>query len=83
MDQKEFPDLNNKNKIKEKPYYNNKCDLWSIGVILYELYTNKYIFGDGNTKEIEDNRNKGKMFEETDNVLINELIKKLIKVDID
>ena len=24
--------------------YNNKCDLWSLGVILYKLYTNNYIF---------------------------------------
>ena len=24
--------------------YNNKCDLFSLGIILYELYTNKYIF---------------------------------------
>ena len=23
---------------------NNKSDLWSLGIILYELYTNKYIF---------------------------------------
>ena len=47
--------------------YNNKCDLWSLGVILYELYTNKYIF------DSENNRQKG--IKKTDNKLINKLIK--------
>jgi serine/threonine protein kinase len=28
----------------DNSHYNNKCDLWSLGVILYELYTNEYIF---------------------------------------
>ena len=39
----------------ETLHYNNKCDLWSLGIILYELYTNKYIFG-SNLKETENNR---------------------------
>ena len=36
--------------------YNNKSDLWSLGVILYELFTNKYIFYSNNKKEENDNR---------------------------
>ena len=43
----------------ETSYYNNKCVLWSLGVILYELYTNKYIFYSEKPEEIEDNRKKG------------------------
>jgi len=62
--------------------YNNKCDLWSLGVILYELYTNKYIFYSKNKKEQDDNRYKGKIVKETDNEMINKLIRKLIQVDI-
>ena len=63
--------------------YNNKCDLWSLGVILYELYTNKYIFYANNKKEQDDNRYEGRIVNETDNEMINKLIRKLIQVDID
>ncbi len=66
----------------ETLHYNNKCDLWSLGIILYELYTNQYIFG-SNLKETEINRQKGKIINKTDNELINNLINKLIRVDIE
>jgi calcium-dependent protein kinase len=66
----------------ETCYYNNKCDLWSLGVILYELYTNKYIFYSEKKEEIDNNRRKGIIVKETDNEMINKLIRKLIQVDI-
>ena len=56
--------------------YNDKCDLWSLGVILYELYTNEYIFDSDISKK------NGKIVKETDNENINKLIRKLIQVDI-
>ena len=61
----------------ETYHYNNKCDLWSLGIILYELYTNEYIF------DSDENRKKGKIIKETDNEMINKLIRKLIQVNID
>ena len=69
---------------------NNQCDLWSLGVILYELYTNKYIFSNKNIYDTNDkdkqftqqNRKKGIIVKETDNKMINNLIRKLIKVDV-
>ena len=62
--------------------YNNKCDLWSLGVILYELYTNNYIFDSNNSLERVINRYNGIIRKETDNENINKLIRKLIQVDI-
>ena len=64
-------------------HYNNKCDLWSLGVILYELYTNKYIFYSDNRKVQINNRYDGKIVNETDNEMINNLIRKLIQIDIE
>jgi calcium-dependent protein kinase len=66
----------------EKFIYNKKCDLWSLGVILYELYTNNYIFYSNNSREREINRYDGKITKETDNENINKLVRKLIQVDI-
>jgi len=63
--------------------YNNKSDLWSLGIILYELKTNKYIFDSKNRKETKINREKGNIVKETENDMINELIRKLIQVDIE
>ena len=64
-------------------HYNNKCDLWSLGVILYQLYINEYIFYSNNPEESNDNKKKEKSDKKEDNEKINKLIKKLIQVDID
>ena len=72
---------------------NNQCDLWSLGVVLYELYTNKYIFSNQNifdsekknnklNQEISNNRKNGKIVKETDNKILNNLIRNLIKVNV-
>ena len=60
---------------------NNQCDLWSLGVILYELCTNKYIFDSQNKEERENNRKNG-IIKKTGYKMIDELIRKLIQVDI-
>ena len=62
--------------------YNNKSNLWNLGVILYELFTNKYIFYSKNPKEMEIKRKKGIITNETNNKMINKLIRKLIQVDV-
>ena len=83
--------INNFINVKTKDYtapeidkknYNDKSVLWSLGVILYELYTNKYIFESNNPKDREINRVNGIIIKETDNEMINNLIKKLIKTDV-
>ena len=66
----------------ETRHYNDKCDLWSLGVILYELCTNKYIFYSDDPKKLNNNRYEGKIVKETDNEMINKLLRKLIQIDI-
>ena len=65
----------------ENLQYNNQCDLWSLGVILYELYTNKYIFEDNTKERTRDNWKNGIIKNEIDNEMINKLIKNLIQID--
>ena len=44
---------------KEKPY-NNKCDIWSAGCIIYEICTLHVPFRGTNFKELFDNISLGK-----------------------
>ena len=65
-------------EIEEEGKYSNKCDLYSIGIILYMMKTGEYIF-DGKTKfEILKNKNENKIKKDTDDEKLNELIKKLV-----
>ena len=58
--------------------YNNKCDLYSIGIILYMLKTREYIFEGKTLREMYKNQEKNKFKKETDDKLLNDLIKKLV-----
>ena len=64
----------------ENRKYSNKVDLWSIGVILYELKTCKYIFEGKNKEEEIHNRYNG-IIKKTGYYVLDNLISKLIIVD--
>ena len=55
--------------------YSNKCDLYSIGIILYKLKTGEYIFN-GLKNKYSNNIKK-----DTDDPKLNDLIKKLVVID--
>ena len=65
--------------IKRKPY-DNKCDLWSIGVVIYLLCFKKYPYElyeiIGNVNQLNQNN-----FNKHSNWLLNDLISKLLKTD--
>ena len=59
--------------------YNNKCDLYSIGIILYMLKTREYIFEGKTPLERLKNQKENKFKKEIDDdKLLNDLIKKLV-----
>ncbi len=65
----------------EKGKYSNKCDLYSIGIILYMLKTGEYIF-DGETHYDKlKNKYANKIKKEIDDTKLNSLIKKLVVID--
>ncbi len=65
----------------ENEEYSNKCDLYSIGIILYMLKTGEYIFEGTKMVDILYNKNLNKIKKETDDALLNDLIKKLVVSD--
>ena len=65
----------------ENEQFSNKCDLYSIGIILYMLKTGEYIFEGNKILDILINKNSNKIKKETDDPLLNDLIKKLVVID--
>ena len=71
-------------EILEGLKYNNKCDLWSIGAIIYKLAFNKYPY-DGITDIVLVNniKEKGqKELNKTNNVILDDLIRSLLVYDV-
>ena len=65
----------------EEGKFSNKCDLYSIGIILYYLKTGEYIFDGKRELDILNNKDKNKIKKDTDDELLNKLIKKLVVKD--
>ena len=65
----------------EKGRFSNKCDLYSLGIILYMLKTGEYIFEGNSLYEKLTNKNKNIIKKETDDPLLNNLIKKLVVIN--
>jgi serine/threonine protein kinase len=64
-----------------KGRFSNKCDLYSLGIILYMLKTGQYNFEGNDLFEKLANKNKNNIKKETDDPLLNNLIKKLVVID--
>ena len=65
----------------EEGKFSNKCDLYSIGIILYYLKTGEYIFDGKRELDILINKDKNIIKQDTDDELLNKLIKKLVIKD--
>ena len=65
----------------EDGIYSNKCDLYSLGIILYMLKTGEYIFDGKKEYEILTNKENAKIKKDTDDKLLNNLIRKLVVND--
>ena len=61
--------------------YSNKCDLYSIGIILYMLKTGQYIFDGKDLMDKLANKKFNKMRKDTDDEKLNNLIKKLVVIN--
>ena len=66
--------------IEDKPY-DNKCDLWSLGVIIYQLCFKQYPYNGKTTYALMNqiNHMKQNHFKKTNDQHLNDLIRKLLK----
>ena len=74
-------------EILDDQKYNNKCDLWSLGVIIYQLYTKKFPY-EGNVNKAILNQIKKKGLSvldviEDNDYLLKDLLSKLLQKEPD
>ena len=70
-------------EVLKEEKYTEKCDLWSLGILIYVLYFKKFPFlGNNNLKILEQIQNFGQQsFEKTDNSDLDDLIQKILIED--
>ena len=67
-------------EILKNQKYDEKCDLWSLGIIIYLLYFKCYPYYGNNEEEILEQIKKTKLLK-TDNISLTDLIQKLLVED--
>ena len=69
-------------EILNEEEYNSKCDLWSLGVIIYQLFFKEYPFN-GNTEIslLKKINNGQKFLKKTNDAKLDDLIRKLLIKD--
>ena len=77
------PEILDAKENKKKQKYDYKCDLWSLGIIIYELcFQEKPYKGDTEIAYIDDIKNSGKNnFKKTKIEQLDDLISKLLEAD--
>ena len=67
-------------EILEGKEYNTKCDLWSLGVIIYQLYTKKFPFeGEfDNVILMKINKDRQKVLDDIKDQKLKDLLSKLL-----
>ena len=68
-------------EILKEEKYNEKCDLWSLGVLIYILSFKESLYKGNNIKEILKDINNFNIPKRTDNEDLNDLIQKLLTID--
>ena len=71
--------------LEGRDYYDNKCDLWSIGIIIYKLFFNEYPYKiNGEVALLRYIKKVGqKVLKKAENENLDDLIKGLIEYDLD
>ena len=68
-------------EVMAKNVYNNKADLWSIGVLLYQLHFNEYPYKGRAAVEITKNIKNQIPYKQAEDLFLRDLINKLLVVN--